>query len=171
MKAFTVHMPPDLSADAAAERAAFIKDGFCWPALFIPVPWLLWHRLWLVLVVYLLAVSAIGAVQLIAGEGAATIIVIAFAFFFAAEANNARRWSLRRRGWTQAGEAFGHDRDEAEIRYFANHNANPNWRDDGYRGVSPVPAQAAWAPAAATAPVTSPDPDAAGIFGLFAEKD
>ena len=99
MKAFTVHMPPDLAGDAAAERAAFVKDGFCWPALFIPALWLLWRRLWLVLIAYLVAVTVIGAVQIIAGEGAATIILIAFAFLFAAEANNVRCWSLRRRGW------------------------------------------------------------------------
>lgn len=173
MKAFTVHMPPDLSGDAAAERAAFIKDGFCWPALFIPLLWLLWRRLWLVLIAYLLAVSAIGAVQTIAGEGAATIILIAFAFFFAAEANNARRWSLRRRGWTQAGEAFGRDHGEAEIRYFVGREQ----RGDGDRGQSSSsPAfatKAVWAPTVAAASVTGPgiDPDAAGILGLFPEKD
>lgn len=168
MKAFTVHMPPDLAGDAAAERAAFVKDGFCWPALFIPLLWLLWHRLWLVLIAYLVAVTAIGAVQIIAGEGAATIILIAFALYFAAEANNARRWSLRRRGWTRAGEAFGRNRDEAEIRYFTGREQ----RDDGDRGDSAsstaAVAKAVRAPAAAAA-VTNPD--AGGIFGLFPEKD
>ena len=168
MKAFTVHMPPDFTGDAAAERAAFVKDGFCWPALFIPLLWLLWRRLWLVLVAYLVAVTAIGAVQVIAGEGAATLILIAFAFYFAAEANNARRWSLRRRRWTPAGEAFGHDRDEAEIGYFTGRE----WRGDDDRGgsssSSALAAKAVWAP---TAAVTGPDPDAGGIFGLFPEKD
>ena len=169
MKAFTVHMPPDLSGDAAAERATFVKDGFCWPALFIPLLWLLWRRLWLVLIVYLVAVTVISVVQIIAGEGAATIILIAFAFFFAAEANNARRWSLRRRGWTPAGEAFGHSRDEAEINYFTGRERRGD--DDRGGSSSALAAKAAWAPAAAAAAVTSPDPDAGGIFGLFPEKD
>jgi len=169
MKAFTVHMPPDLPDDDAAERAAFVKDGFCWPALFIPVLWLLWRRLWLVLLAYLIAVTAIGAVQIIAGEGAATIILIAFAIYFAAEANNARRWSLSRRGWTPTGEAFGHSRDEAEIRYFSSRERH----DDGDRGDTPVPAKATLAPAAAVASVAglNIDPDAAEIVGLFPEKD
>jgi hypothetical protein len=169
MKAFTVHMPPDLAGDAAAERAAFVKDGFCWPALFIPLLWLLWHRLWLVLVAYLVAVTAIGAAQVVAGKGAATFILIAFAFYFAAEANNARRWSLRRRGWTQAGEAFGRDRGEAELRYFTGLERH----EGGDRGDPPVPAKTPWAPAAATALVAGQDidPDAGGIVGLFPEKD
>ena len=168
MKAFTVHMPPDLAGDAAAERAAFVKDGFCWPALFIPLLWLLWHRLWLVLIAYLIAVTAIGAVQIIAGEGAATLIFIAFAFYFAAEANNARRWSLRRHSWTRAGEAYGRGRAEAEIRYFTGREQG----GDGDRGdvasSTAAVAKAVRAPAAAAA-VTNPD--AGGIFGLFPEKD
>ena len=170
MKAFTVHMPPDLSGDAAAERAAFVKDGFCWPALFIPLLWLLWRRLWLVLIAYLIAVTVIGAMQIVAGEGAATVILIAFAFFFAAEANNTRRWSLRRRGWTQAGEAFGRNRAEAEISYFTGRERRGD-DDRGDSSSSALAAKAAWTPAAATAAVTSPDPDAGGIFGLFPEKD
>jgi hypothetical protein len=172
MKAFTVHMPSDLSDDEAPERAAFVKDGFCWPALFIPVLWLLWCRLWLVLLGYLIAVMVIGAVQIIAGEGAATLILIAFAFYFAAEANNARRWSLNRRGWTPAGEAFGRDRDEAEIRYFSDRSRNDGG-DRGDRGNPPVPAKATLSPAAAGASVAglSVDPDAADIVGLFPQKD
>jgi hypothetical protein len=167
MKAFTIYMPPDLSGDEAAERAAFVKDGFCWPALFIPVVWLLWHRLWLVLVAYLIAVTAIGALQIIAGEGAVTIILIAFAFYFAAEANNARRWSLSRHGWSRVGEAFGRNRAEAEVRYFTRHERP----DEGDHGTAPVSAKPAWTRVTAAAPVTGRDPDAAGILGLFPEKD
>ena len=169
MKAFTVHMPPDLAGDAAAERAVFVKNGFCWPALFVPLLWLLWNRLWLVLIAYLMTVTVIGATQIIAGEGAATIILIAFAVYFAAEANNARRWSLSRRGWTQTGEAFGHGRDEAEIRYFSDRSRH----DGGDRGNPPVPAKATLAPAVAVASVAdlSVDPDAADIVGLFPRKD
>ncbi len=173
MKAFTVHMPPDLPGDTAAERAVFVKDGFCWPALFIPLLWLLWHRLWLVLIAYLVAAMVIGAVQIIAGEAAAAIILIAFAFYFAAEANNARRWSLGRRGWMRDGEVFGRDHGEAEIRYFTHRER----RGDGDRGdslsSSAVATKADRAPAAAAASVTRPDidPDAAGIVGLFPEKD
>jgi len=168
MKAFTVHMPPDLSGDAAAERAAFVKDGFCWPALFIPLLWLLWRRLWLVLIAYLIAVTAIGALQIVAGEGAATVILIALAFFFAAEANNTRRWSLRRRGWTQAGEAFGRNRAEAEISYFTGRERRGD--DDNSSTSAAAAAKTVWAPAAAAA-VTGADPDAADIVGLFPEKD
>ena len=48
MRAYTVHAPPD--EPAAPERFAFVKDGFSWPALFVPILWILWHRLWLTLV-------------------------------------------------------------------------------------------------------------------------
>ena len=171
MKAFTVHMPPDLAGDAAAERAVFVKDGFCWPALFIPVLWLLWRRLWLVLIAYFVAVAAITAVEIVAGNRAAIIILIAFAFYFAAEANNARRWSLSRRGWVRTGEAFGRDRGEAEIRYFTGRERNGDGRRGDSLSSSVAAAKADWSPAAAAASVTGADPDAASILGLFPEKD
>ncbi len=170
MKTFTVHIPPDLSEDAAAERAAFVKDGFCWPALFVPVLWLLWHRLWLVLLAYLVAVTALAGLQTIAGEGAATLILIAFAFYFAAEANNARRWSLNRRGWRQAGDAAGRGRGEAELRYFTDRQQRSEGERKASSAAGAATAAAVWAPAG-TAAMTGADPEAAGIVGLFPEKD
>ena len=57
MKIFTAHRPPQ----ASQEEAVFIKEGFSWPAFFFPVIWLVLKRLWLPLIIYLLALALICA--------------------------------------------------------------------------------------------------------------
>ena len=118
MKSYTIHIPPNATGQAAAEGAVFVKDGFCWPALFIPVLWLLWRRMWLVLVLYIVAAGIITAAAAPLGDTPGAAIAILFAFAFAFEANNLRRWSLERRGFHEAGCSAGRTLEEAEIRYF-----------------------------------------------------
>lgn len=118
MHVYSVHAPPDLSGAEAAERMVFVKDGISWPALFVPVFWLLWHRMWLPLLGYLLFIVLVAFVDAGLGDTAATIVAVLGNILFALEANNFRRWSLARRGWRIVGESFGHGRSEAEIRFF-----------------------------------------------------
>ena len=114
-RAYTVHAPPGAEAP---ERFAFIKDGISWPALFVPILWILWHRLWLTLMGYVIWVLAVIWVDRLAGDNASTILAILGAILFAWEANNIRRWSLDRKGWRDIGGSFGDNLDEAEIRFF-----------------------------------------------------
>ena len=119
MRAYTVHAPPEDVGDAdAPEEFVFVKDGFSWPALFVPVLWILWHRLWLTLMGYVIWVLLVMWVDRLAGEMAATTLAILGAILFALEANNIRRSSLARKGWRDIGGTFGANLDEAEIRFF-----------------------------------------------------
>jgi hypothetical protein len=117
MRAYTVHAPG--GADAAPERFAFVKDGFSWPALFVPILWTLWHRLWLALVWYIAWVLALAWVDRLAGATWATLLAVLGALFFALEANDIRRRSLASRGWRELGAASGGNLEEAEIRFFS----------------------------------------------------
>ncbi|HEX2256729.1 MAG TPA: DUF2628 domain-containing protein [Afifellaceae bacterium] len=114
----TVHVPPDLAPEEAAERAAFVKEGVSWPALFFAVLWLLWHRMWLPLLLYLAFILAVALIDAGLGDTAATVVAVLGQVLFALEANNLRRWTLARRGWREIGESFGRNRAEAEIRFF-----------------------------------------------------
>ena len=127
MKAFTVHARP---LDPP-EGFAFVKDGFSWPALLVPILWLLWHRLWLALVWYVAWVLALAWVDRLAGETWAAILAILGALFVALEANDIRRRSLVSRGWRELGAASGSNLEEAEIRFFS------EW---GRPATPPVPA-------------------------------
>ncbi|MCT8972194.1 DUF2628 domain-containing protein [Microbaculum marinisediminis] len=119
MKVYTVHEPPEGDGDSA-DRILFVKEGFCWPALFVPMLWLLWHRMWWVLLGWL-AISTGLAVLGELVEEVAFIVGVAsllFSFWFALEANVLRRWSLGRKGWRMLGIAAGRDREEAEQSFF-----------------------------------------------------
>lgn len=137
MKLFTVYAPPDTGRrpEDDAVRMAFVKDGFCWPALFVPLPWLLWHRQWLVLLGWLAIVLAIvlAAAYVPAFEPLAGPASILFAFWFALEANGLRRWTLERRGWRFAGFATGRSRAECELGFFE------RWLAGAPRAAAPSP--------------------------------
>src|SRR5215203_4432553 len=114
MAIYTVHAPPDTHSLEAAERMAFVKDGFAWPALFIPIIWLLWRRLWLGLLVYVLLILAVMVLAEYVGEPVTTIVAILGSILFAWEANDFRRAKLARRGWREVGAAAGRHLSEAE---------------------------------------------------------
>ena len=46
------------SEAAALERARFVRDGFSWPAFVLAEIWLLYHRLWLALAIWIVAQGA-----------------------------------------------------------------------------------------------------------------
>jgi len=48
------------NVSARAERLDFVKDGISWPALVVPAFWLLYHRMWIELLIYVAAYGALG---------------------------------------------------------------------------------------------------------------
>ena len=119
MQVFTVHEPPgELAAEVRAERTAFVKEGFCWPALFIAAIWLLYRRMWWVFLGYLVLGILLGLLTSRMPAGPGIALDLLFAFWFALEANALRRWSLARKGWRMVGFASGRNRAEAERSFF-----------------------------------------------------
>src|SRR5262245_18774036 len=117
MALYTIHAPRP-AGDTPAEPAdlIFIKDGFCWPALFIPLIWLFYRRLWLVLLLYLALGIGLAMVSGVAGTDASTAVLLLFAFWFALEANGLRRWTIERRRYDLVGVVEGRTLEEAERR-------------------------------------------------------
>jgi len=122
MAIYTVHEPPRREADAPAhtERFVFLRDGFSWSAFLFGPLWMLRHRLWLVLILYLIVVAglmlglrAVGASPI----GVAAILVL-LALLVGIEASTLRRWTLARRGWSFLGVVVGDDLESAERRFF-----------------------------------------------------
>jgi hypothetical protein len=119
MTIYTVLAPPDAgSAGPDRDRFVFIKEGFCWPAFFFTPIWLLFRRMWLVFILYLLASAAVFylASQMPEIGG---LIALLFGILVALEANNLRRWTLERRGSRFIGVAAGRRLIEAEFRFFS----------------------------------------------------
>jgi hypothetical protein len=119
MTVYTVHARGTVSPEADPLSVVFVKEGFAWPALFFAVPWMLFRAMWLVLVLYLVAVAGFYFLGRVIPPSAMSAVAVLFAFLFALEANELRRWKLSRRGFRMVGVAEGHGRSEAELRFFA----------------------------------------------------
>jgi hypothetical protein len=119
MAIYTVHEPPRRDADVLAhtDRFRFIRDGFSWGAFLFGPLWMLRHRLWLVLLLYLivLAVVLVGLRTSPVGMVAAVELV---SLLIGIEASSLRRWTLGRRRWTGLGVVVGDDLEAAERRFF-----------------------------------------------------
>ena len=163
MSVYTVHQPPIRYADPLpdAERIVFVRDGFSfWAFLFAPL-WMLWHRMWLVLLGYVVVVAGIDAALSVLGASPFAISVVALfiALLVGLEASTLRRLSLRRRGFRNVGIVSGADREDAERRFFETWMAQPR------------SASAAGAPPATPPPMPSASsahgshsPDVIGLF-------
>src|SRR6516162_11622946 len=98
MSIYTVHQPPLDSGAAAAEpyRFVFVRDGFSWWAFLLTPFWMLRHRLWLVLTVYVLVSVVIDVALHALGASTFTIVVVGVlvSLFLGLEAGTLRRVTL-----------------------------------------------------------------------------
>ncbi|GGA90471.1 hypothetical protein GCM10011491_18000 [Brucella endophytica] len=129
MASYVVMEPPAETGKDTAERTVFVRDGFSFLALIMPVIWLLFYRLWFEAGLVLAAAVALG----VAGEywgapGTATILTLLISILVALEGNNWRLSALRRKGYAEKGVIEADDRAEAEIRYFSNGATAPATR-------------------------------------------
>src|SRR5580704_1479496 len=107
MRVYTVHEPPVRAAGAVADpvRFVFVRDGFYWWAFLLTPLWMLRHRLWLVLLLYVLLSVVLDVALRIAGASAPLIVLTGFLISLLAglEAATLRRFTLRRRHWKNVG--------------------------------------------------------------------
>src|SRR5262249_39216639 len=122
MPVYTVHEPPRSSGDplSHAMRFVFIRDGFSWGAFLFGPLWMLRHRMWLILTVYLGIAAALGLAVEWVGPSMAlwSLTGLLLALFVGIEGTTLRRWTLDRRGWAGRGVVVGDDVEAAERRYF-----------------------------------------------------
>lgn len=158
MKIYTVHEPDSRKGEVAPDpvRIRFIRDGFhFWTFLLGPV-WMLWHRLWLVLLIYLAGTAAIQWSLFALGlSGLVKVAVgLLIALLIGFEAGSLRRWSLRRR-WTEVGVVAARDLEEAERRFFE------GWTGDALPAAA---AASSYAPPPPGSPAARPSHDVLGLF-------
>jgi hypothetical protein len=121
MPVYTVHAPVNRDAGIrATDRFAFVRDGFhVWAALVTPL-WLIWHRLWLALIGWIVVLAVIDVVleQLGAGGTAVFLANVLLALLMGFEAASLRRATLSRRKWRQLDIVVADDEESAERRFF-----------------------------------------------------
>ena len=158
MTTFTVHEPPPRKNEETASpvRFAFVRDGFYFWAFLLGPVWMLYHRLWLVLLMYLAGTTAIHVALWALGVSGLVkaVVSLLIALLVGFEAGTLRRWSLRR--WTNRGLVVAYNREAAEHRFF-----------DRWSGSVP-PAYQSAEPPASRPPGHVPTSDQ-DIIGLFPE--
>ena len=152
MTLYTV-LAPATPADAAPDplRVTFVKEGFCWPALFVPVIWLIFRRMWLVLALYVAVFVALQAASVAIGGAIPAVLFVLLSLLFAIEGNGLRRFTLEGAGYRLIDLAEGRRLWEAETRFFFSH---------------PIVAAPAAAPTELAAPAWKPT-EQAEVVGLF----
>lgn len=172
MPVYTVHAPVANGADpSAADKYVFVRDGFHFWAAAASAIWLLWHRLWLVLIGWIVLMTAVLFGMAALGAGAATMFAVnlLIAILMGLEAASLRRWTLSRGKWRQLDIVVADDEEAAEHRFFerwtGGHRSSLYDQRSVERGAPPptrnIPGQ----------PFSKPPPPLpqGGIIGLFPE--
>jgi hypothetical protein len=119
---YSVYEPPGDTTDleARAERLAFVKEGFSWPAFFVPPLWLIYHRMWIELGLFVIVSGVLQWAFAFDPDIGALLGWASFALLvlFAIEANDLRGAALLRRDYRLAGVAMGSSLTEAELSFF-----------------------------------------------------
>jgi hypothetical protein len=159
MATFTVHEPPPRKREDVAppERFAFVRDGFHFWAFVLGPVWMLYHRLWLVTLMYVIVIAGAEAAMWVLGVPAAVKFAVGFlvALLVGTEAGSLRRWSLRR--WIDRGIVVAYNREAAEHRFF------DRWQGRGSDGSY----EATMPPTSPVSPPPHVPTSDADIVGLF----
>ena len=162
MAVYTVHQPPLKKYEAAPdpERFAFVRDSFSfWAFLFGPL-WMLRHRMWLVLIGYIVVAIAMQVGLRLVGASSSGSAFAGFMLqlLVGMEAGTLRRFTLGRRRWRNVGTIVGGDRETVEQRFF----------DSWVRGETLAPMMSpAVARASAAATIQHGATPAQDVIGLF----
>lgn len=115
MQIYTVH----LKRSDPRTDFVLVKEGFSWPGFLLSALWALWHRLWWAALLLLLAgllVSLLSSVLALEPFGGAALS-LGFAAAVGFVANDLRRWTLERQGFTVEAVVCGQSIEEAERRF------------------------------------------------------
>jgi Protein of unknown function (DUF2628) len=164
MSVYTVHEPPLRAGGASAdpERLVFVRDGFYFWAFLLTALWMLWHRLWLVLLIYVVVAVGLDFAMYYAGVPSAGVAVVELliSLLVGIEAGTLRRFTLARRGWNNIGVVSGDDVENAERRFY------DGWvRSAAGKRVAP----SALSPGLPPPPPSSRSQQSPDIIGLFPE--
>ena len=147
-------------ASSSPERFLFVRDGFHFWAFVVAPLWLLLHRLWLALLIYVVGYGALsfGFAFARVSSNIQLIVALLIALLMGFEASSIWRLTLNRRGWATLGFVVAEDAEMAERRFFT------EWQ----KRAADAPSVPATEPKY-SAPVRRGPPLPSDIIGLFPE--
>lgn len=167
MSVYTVYEPPLRRVDSFSDpaRFAFVRDGFSFWAFLTAALWMLWHRMWLVLLIYVIVAAGIDVAMYYANVPSVVVatVSILISILIGIEAATLRRFTLMRRGWKDVGIVSGKNLEEAERRFYDVWVRKPS----AERGEPSSPPSGA--PPSAPPRRAPQSPQSSGVIGLFPE--
>ena len=171
MPVYTVHAPSAYGADLrATDKFVFVRDGFHVWAMILGPLWLLWNRLWLAAIGWVIATAALEIALRSVGAGRIVILSATglVALLTGLEAASLHRWALSRRPWRQLDTVVADEEEAAERRFF------DRWTSGQSRpGYDPLAVDRGGPPPTRDIPgqpFSKPPPlPQGGIIGLFPE--
>jgi hypothetical protein len=122
MPVYTVHGPSADGTDvrSTTDKFVFVRDGFSFRAFVLGPVWLIYRRLWLALVGYIVLSVAIAVALswLHASFGTRSIVMLLIAILMGLEAASLRRWTFSRGKWRLLDVVVADDEEAAERRFF-----------------------------------------------------
>ncbi|WP_137388391.1 DUF2628 domain-containing protein [Rhodoligotrophos defluvii] len=131
---------------AEADRLDFVKEGFSWPAFFVPFLWLIYKRMWIVLALFIGVSVCIGLIPYAWPISATVQTILGFGInlVMGLQGNDLLRWTLARRGKREIAVVVGDRLVAAEHRFFTALCAQAGQK----AGLAPSAARAQTRPAA-----------------------
>jgi len=123
MRIYSVHHRQESSGSLTGlgEDVILVKEGFSWPAFFVPLIWLIYKRMWIVLAFYVAVAVGLTVLAELAlvPESAVFVGNLAINLILGLEGNDLYRWTLARRRYREQAVVMGNSLVTAEQRYFA----------------------------------------------------
>jgi hypothetical protein len=120
MAIYTFHVKGDPDPSSIVDRTVSTREGFSWAALFLGPLWLVWHRLWLALLIWVAAQVAIWAfvVWLFPGFPLTGLLQVLLAIAIGTEGSHMRSAGLSRRGYVPVDVLSAPSAEQAERIFF-----------------------------------------------------
>jgi len=145
MATYGVYLPPLGMTGNSVDGFRLLRDGKSVFALVVPLIWLIWHRLWLPLMVYLLASAAILALFMASTHVSVAVLSLLPGFYLFLEGPELLRAKLERAGWRYATVVEAQNEEEAELRFLKSTGAATTYKSQSpHRSrVTAIPARPA----------------------------
>jgi len=157
MPAFVVLEPPGHHRPASeyGDRFTFFREKFSLGAFLFGPLWMVWQGLWIVLIIYLVAVgfTEYGLYAFGIGWIVLTVVFGLIHSLIGLEATALLRWTRVRSGWRDCGVVIADDLETAERRFF-----------DSGAGLRPASGPVAAPAQGPTAQVGLSSPEIVGLF-------
>ncbi len=115
---YTVHINDEVKE--ISQRVELVREGFSIWAFVFHALWLLYNRLWIPFVIYLVLVAYIveGGARMGWSETTIAILQVGLQLLLAVSAHDLQRWALARRGYRLSGVTIGESELHATQRAY-----------------------------------------------------